>query len=54
MEFFSILSHLLDKHLLCIIYYKAASLKVVFSKNTTSKTHFTPLWTKYYFLYIKI
>ena len=30
MEFFGILAHLLNKHLLCTIYYKAASLKVVY------------------------
>ena len=50
MEFFGILPYLLNKHLLRTIYYKAASIKAVYSKNTTSKTHFTPLWTKYYFL----
>ena len=30
MEFFGILPRLLNKHLLCTIYYRAASIKVVY------------------------
>ena len=35
-------------------YVGTLKIRVLIPKYTTSKTHSTPLWTKYFFLYIKI